>query len=368
MSSGRAHHLKEDPVGHLLTWLRYAPLAYVILSLSALILTSCDPGDAGHPCDLYNETDAFYPGNSYLCGPRGEVYSCERPEGQQELPDPCRCVRNGDRTQFIGCFEVCGSGFDDDGNGLSDCQDPACAEQPACIPIPFCTLEDACDDQDNDCDDNIDETYEQNEITCDEIDNNCDELIDEKPWAMIGEDSPECNVPLEMGICVPGSWTCIPHLSVACEPVVRARDEQCNALDDDCDGQVDEDIAQEICGIDPPLRACGGEIHQGTLLCEGGILVCRAQAQMPEAEVLNDLDDDCDGLIDEGLRCIPAQESCNTLDDDCDGATDEDFRDSLGSSCSVESGQPECRYIGLFGCYDGGLACLPLSEEGVCEE
>jgi hypothetical protein len=54
----------------------------------------------------------------------------------------------------------------------------------------------------------------------------------------------------------------------------------------------------------------------------------RSSAGEPPAEVCNGVDDDCDGVVDEGVAnacggCAGVQqETCNNLDDDCDGVVD----------------------------------------------
>ncbi len=46
---------------------------------------------------------------------------------------------------------------------------------------------------------------------------------------------------------------------------------------------------------------------------------------MPETEVCNGVDDDCDDMVDEGCvpMCMPEPEVCDGVDNDCDGVVDE---------------------------------------------
>jgi serine protease len=96
-----------------------------------------------------------------------------------------------------------------------------------------------------------------------------------------------------------------------CAPVA----ERCNGADDDCDGQVDEDLGALRCGVGACARsvqACqGGRAGR----CEPGA----ARAELPR----NEIDDDCDGQVDEGDACQGDEVLGNGLDDDCDGRVDE---------------------------------------------
>ena len=102
--------------------------------------------------------------------------------------------------------------------------------------------------------------------------------------------------------------------------------EVCNGVDDDCDGLIDE-------GLDRPAGAfcasgLAGICALGIPRCIDGIYGCDILKE-PTAEACNGLDDDCDGVVDEEVKNAcgtcgpPPEEVCDGRDNDCNGEVDE---------------------------------------------
>jgi len=136
--------------------------------------------------------------------------------------------------------------------------------------------------------------------------------------------------------------------------------ETCNGVDDDCNGKIDDNI---------PLTPCG---HGEEGACKFGTNICVSQTKevmcvgaiYPSAEGCNRVDDDCDGIIDEGLwqecsticgtgiekcwlgvwvECTaprPEVEICDGLDNDCDHLVDEEDPDVL-TPCECSMGESQ---------------------------
>jgi beta propeller repeat protein len=276
---------------------------------------------------------------------------------------------DGDDSVSPGATETC-NGIDDDCDDATDedITPPSCAlTEGVCAGATARCGGDAgfleCDGTDYGAD------YEADETSCDGLDNDCDGSTDEGCTCTNG-DMQACGS--DVGLCMQGTQTCVDNAWGPCEGDTGPMGEVCDGADNDCDGSEDE--AGDLTAPDCPLqlgvcagskRACGGVA--GWIACSG---TASYGGDYQATETLCDgLDNDCDGVTDEGCDCIdgntqacgtdmgacvagtqtcvsgswgacagetpPADESCNGDDDDCDGATDEDV---VAPACALTEG------------------------------
>jgi len=291
---------------------------------------------------------------------------------------------------LVGCTfppDACDN-IDNNGNGVVDENCVRCGSPPH---LPQA---ETCNNQDDDCDGQIDETgvcgacVPQPE-TCDGCDNDCDGITDDGIAAVpCGLGSPanctgvlSCKPPQAVppGGCVPGGGY------NPCSNSPQA--ESCDGLDNDCDGLADDNLSSGTCepGGTPPGLVYGGssQCQLGQTQCIGGTAPCSGWVG-PSSEVCDGIDNDCDGIVDESIAglgqacgtnegpcsqgaiaCIggtlfcqggvqPQPEICDGNDNDCDGSVDD-----FPLADAPAAGQVGCWSDAGGACAHGALSWSP---------
>ena len=300
-----------------------------------------------------NDADVkIYPGAADTCD--GKDNNCDgKTDDQDDLdgdgqadPDRCDFGTDCDDTNsatYLGAVEVCDGldnncdgfedeDFDDDGDGF--------------------TSQALCGVVGTDCDDTDASVNPDSTEVCDGLDNNCDGNLDEGfDFDGDGQPSPE---------------TCPDVTSaVDCDDtnasVYVGAPEQCNGVDDDCDGAVDEETSVDL--DKDGFTSCGGDCNdQDASSYPGAVEKCDGKDNNCDDTIDDGFDQDSDGYLD--VQSCPgaslkdcddtnaainngATEVCDTLDNNCNGITDEGFdldKDGHkdGQACGDLVEEPDC--------------------------
>ncbi len=220
---------------------------------------------------------------------------------------------------------------------------------------------------------------------CDGVDDNCNGHIDEE---YVGHTT-ECGV----GACAAtGTSSCVEGKeSQNCTALGPTGDDtDCDGVDDDCDGVADEAYVSHVTYCGTGACASTGESD-----CETGDEESNCVAGEPTGDDTDcdNVDDDCDGTADDGwietettcgegvcegsglLTCVEGQQvdtcepngggqaddDCDNFDDDCDGTPDDEF-DGTVTHCGIGA----CAVTGQTWCSEGSILdnCIPGEPAG----
>ena len=255
---------------------------------STSIIEACEPPDGyvtiGSDC---NDSSAeIFPSATELCN---------------EIDDDC----DGDIDEDLGL----GLYYDGDADGHGDPNRPSMD----------CNAEEGYVYYNDDCDDSDPTIHPYQEELCDGVDNDCDGAIDEGANQFYYADGDadgygdpntsvqSCERPQNY---VDNDQDCddLNHLQYP------NADEYCNQEDDDCDGTIDED------SVDAPLwyYDIDGDGHGSSF-----ITTSECSAPIGYTAAATDCDDTRASIYPD------ASEYCNDLDDDCDGNIDDNAIDAL---------------------------------------
>ena len=284
-------------------------------------------------------------------------------DGVEDAEDNCPLIANAGQADLDldQAGDACDD--DDDGDGVPDVADvcPKIAD-PDQLDTDSDAVGDLCDDDDDgdgspdvlDCaplDPNVSPVQVE---TCDGVDQNCNGVTDEGFADFDNDQAADCIDPDDDQDGVPDAADCQPFNAT----VGQGLPELCDGVDNDCDMATDEDF--EDADGNGILDCVDTDSDNDSDPDGTDCAPYNSAIGHLETEICNSLDDNCDGLTDEGFGdadndglsdcldldddndgdpdlsdCAPTDptvstltlEACNGVDDNCDGATDEGYGD-----------------------------------------
>ncbi len=253
-------------------------------------------------------------------------------------------IDEGNPGAGVPCSDNCPI---DPSDGLHKCRGVCVQGVTACTGLPptstttslICvggggSIGELCDNLDNDCDGSTDEIFDlqTDEFNCGQCGTQCAA----GDVCLAGQCDYVCAAGTRDLDGLPGNrceYTC---------PVFPTTTEQCDGIDQDCDGNADNvtglggacttQQANDSCptpnacvgtgncgayAISPNSGSCYGVCSSGGVLqCTGGLQACTFSNQRAD-ELCNNLDDNCDGRIDEGFDKQSDPENCGSCGNDC---------------------------------------------------
>ncbi len=166
-----------------------------------------------------------------------------------------------------------------------------------------------------------------------------------------------------------GTWKCAASGMTDC-PARQPSSETCNGVDDNCNGLTDEGTTGVSCDITNDHGTC-----PGTQMCTNGTPLC--EGTPPKSETCNGLDDNCDGVTDNGFPDMDLDGIADCADTDIDGdgipnEFDCEPMNPLVPSCAGKvCGEDGCGTscgdcLPGFGCQSGQCVCMPNCQGKIC--